>query len=333
MAMPAPPRKPTSDEEATTGAGAVTAAGTATGPEADPLDGLAKVVATGKARIPDDAKVVIEPPAPKPDSRLATHLIMEAALFSAGKPLSVEEIAENTGVPKRQVRTALEKLAAYYKEIDSSLEVGKAGARWAMQVRALYAPRTTKLAPMEVSIKTIKTLALIAYHQPLLQSDLMEMVGAKVYDHVKELVALGLIRKRAHERSYMLVTTERFPEYFGIAATDREEIKQYLARKVGLRIPDTDGKGNRKLTTPAAEVVSAEDDDAAEDAVDEDAAGDDSADEDAAGVTGAVDASDADVASASKGVGGAPVPVRNAGTGSAETATGESARPVADAEE
>jgi segregation and condensation protein B len=127
--------------------------------------------------------------------------------------------------------------------------VAKAGDRWAMQVRTAYVPSTTKLAPMEIPVKLVKTLALIAYHQPVLQSKLKDMIGDKVYDHIGELQERGLIKKRVHERSYLIVTSEKFPEYFGIPASDREGIKHYLADKVGLPLPKTDDAGNTKLDT------------------------------------------------------------------------------------
>jgi segregation and condensation protein B len=184
-----------------------------------------------------------------PPSSLDAVLIVEAALFSAGKPVSLEEIAENTGLSRKEVPKLVLELKTRYANAQSSLEVAKAGEKWAMQVRTAYAPSTTKLAPMEIPIKLVKTLALIAYHQPVLQSDLKEMVGEKVYDHIRELQDRGLVKKRVHERSYLIVTSEKFPEYFGIPASDREGIKHYLAKKVGLELPKTDEKGNAKLTT------------------------------------------------------------------------------------
>lgn len=187
--------------------------------------------------------------AQRPASGLDPVLIVEAALFSAGKPISLDEIAENAGIPRKDVGKLIMELKHRYESLAGSLEVAKAGDKWAMQVRTEYAPSTTKLAPMEIPIKLVKTLALIAYHQPVLQSDLKDMVGDKVYDHIRELVDRGLVKKRVHERSYLIVTSEKFPEYFGIPAADREGIKTFLANKVGLTLPKTDDHGNAKLTT------------------------------------------------------------------------------------
>ena len=185
----------------------------------------------------------------KRDAELDPLLILEAALFSAGKPVSVDEIAENAHLDRRQVPKLLKQLQERYAAANGALEVGKAGEKWAMQVRTAYVPSTTRLAPMEIPIKLLKTLALIAYHQPVLQSDLKDMVGDKVYDHIRELQDRGLVKKRVHERSFLIVTSEKFPEYFGIPASDREGIKTFLATKVGLTLPKTDDAGNAKLDT------------------------------------------------------------------------------------
>jgi segregation and condensation protein B len=85
---------------------------------------------------------------------------------------------------------------------------------------------------MEIPNKVLKTAALIAYHQPIKQSELQEMFGSKVYDHVKVLNDLGLIKKREKGRTIVLTTTKQFSEYFGIDTTNHEKIKQWLVNKV-----------------------------------------------------------------------------------------------------
>jgi segregation and condensation protein B len=116
----------------------------------------------------------------------------------------------------------------------TALEVRQAGAKWAMQLKTAYVEHAQSLAQMEIPKKTLKTLALIAFHQPLLQSDLVDMIGSKTYDHVKELEEIGLVRARPKGLSKVLTTSTEFPEYFGIPATDTAEIRSYLAKKVGL---------------------------------------------------------------------------------------------------
>lgn len=165
-----------------------------------------------------------------------TVRIVEAALFSAGKPLLAEELAEKTRLTKEQVRDACKALEKEYEGAPSALEVGKAGDKWSMQLKAQWAPHAAMLAPGEVPKKTLKTLALIAFHQPILQSELKRMVGERVYDHMHELHERGLVVAREHGQTKILTTSDRFPEYFGIPETEPEKIRTFLADKLGIKV-------------------------------------------------------------------------------------------------
>ncbi len=169
-----------------------------------------------------------------------THVV-EAALFSAGRALGIEEIAEQTGLARPAIRQAIDALIADYKERDTVLEVGKAGTKWGMQVKTVASEPAARFAPMEIPKKLLKTLALIAYHQPLKQSELGDMVGSKVYEHVRELKERGLIRTRRDGITKILTTTPEFPEYFGLDAATPDEIRVVLAKMVGLEPIKKDG--------------------------------------------------------------------------------------------
>ncbi len=167
---------------------------------------------------------------------LDDRLVVEGVLFSAERPLRAVDIEEATGFGRRQVTKALRKLASDYRRRNTSLEVVKVGSRWTMQVRSEYTPSVRAVATPEVDPKYLRTLALIAYHQPVLQADLQQMLGPKVYDHVRELKALGLISARRKGSTLELTTTQRFPEYFGIESARREDIKRFMAERAGIKL-------------------------------------------------------------------------------------------------
>lgn len=168
---------------------------------------------------------------------MKAELVVEAALFSAGRPIGVDEIQDETGLTKKVIDGALKALEKTYRERDTALEVGKAGTKWAMQVRALAADNAARFAPMEIPKKTLKTLALIAYHQPMKQSELKEMIGSKVYDHVGELKERGLVKTRRDGITKIVTTTAAFPEYFGLEAASQDEVRAVMAKLVGLPPP------------------------------------------------------------------------------------------------
>lgn len=159
-------------------------------------------------------------------------LLIEAALFSAGKPVSLEEIALSTGIDPLLVKLYLKKLMLSYSRRDTSLEVIKAGRKYSLRVKEKYVDRVRTLASPEIPEKVLKTAALIAYHQPLRQSELVDMHGSKIYDHVKELMSLGLVMARTEGSTKVLTTTHRFSEAFGISSVSKKQVKGHVREKV-----------------------------------------------------------------------------------------------------
>ncbi|HEC80966.1 MAG TPA: hypothetical protein ENI42_00870 [Thermoplasmatales archaeon] len=61
------------------------------------------------------------------------------------------------------------------------------------------------------------------------------MIGPKVYDHVDILVEKKLVNAKPQGSTEVLTTSRLFPEYFGIDSTKPEEIREFLARKTGVK--------------------------------------------------------------------------------------------------
>jgi len=166
---------------------------------------------------------------------LKEQRLVESVLFSASKPVSLDEIKEATGLSPKKINEALDDLIKDYnveRKDETSMEVVKAGNKYAMQVKKKYLDQSIMVAKPEIQSELLKTLALIAFHQPVKQSNLRRMIGQKVYDHVDELATMKLIHTKPHKTTEMLTTTKLFPEYFGIDTTNPEEIREFLAKKV-----------------------------------------------------------------------------------------------------
>ena len=161
--------------------------------------------------------------------------LVESILFSASKPVSVNEIKENTGITPNKIKKILNELIEDYsvkRKDETSMEIVKAGDKYTMQVKKKYIDSSIMIAKPEINSNLLKTLTLIAFHQPLKQSNLRRMIGVKAYDHVDELATMKLIHSKKHGSTEMLTTTQLFPEYFGIDSTKPEEIKDFLIKKV-----------------------------------------------------------------------------------------------------
>ncbi|MFQ5884593.1 MAG: SMC-Scp complex subunit ScpB [Thermoplasmata archaeon] len=154
--------------------------------------------------------------------------IVEAALFCAGRPMKAKEIAEGIGLTLDEVKDSLSSLVKIYSSASGAIEVVKMGKKHVMQLRGSYAKRVMGLAEARISKDLLKTATLIAYHQPILQSHLRKMVGQRTYDHVKELKEMNLILTRTKGNSLELTTSKSFPNYFGIDATNREDLRKWF---------------------------------------------------------------------------------------------------------
>ena len=159
---------------------------------------------------------------------MSSERVVEAALFSAAKPVTVSELREASGLDVRTIRSALGKLMDEYNSSDRAIEIAKMGPRYAMQVKREYTSPAAKLSELKIPKDVLKTASLIAYYQPVLQSKLSDLLGSKVYTHVRTLEDLGLIRTRPKKNSIELTTTKKFIETFGIDARSRDEVKAWI---------------------------------------------------------------------------------------------------------
>ena len=178
---------------------------------------------------------------------------VEAVLFASGKPLAVKEIADALALDDyRPVQRAVRTLEQTYENRQSALEVRRVGDRYALQLQEKYVPTVHSVTPVEMTPRTLRALTLVAYHQPILQSHLVRMIGDVAYEEVQHLRGIGLVHTEPKGSTLELTTTRRFAEYFGIASTKPEEIRRFLEQKLGVApsVPAaTDGPGPE--ATPA----------------------------------------------------------------------------------
>ncbi len=113
-----------------------------------------------------------------------------------------------------------------YAHRDSALEVVETPDGYSLQLRSDFHDLVQTMIPVELGVGALRTLAAIALNSPILQSDLINLRGSGVYQHVPELVELGFIRKRRDNdsRSYSLQVTPKFHQYFQI-----EQLPQILS--------------------------------------------------------------------------------------------------------
>lgn len=151
-------------------------------------------------------------------------------LFAASQPLRASDISDMCGLGPDAVRKELRHLEKEYETRDSAIQVVKIGQRYSLQLRPEYNHYALPFAEQDISTEVLKTAAIIAYNQPILQSDLAKMLGSGVYERVKELRQMGLVTGKHAGQSLLLSTTREFSEKFGLG-TKKEEIKEWMESK------------------------------------------------------------------------------------------------------
>lgn len=154
--------------------------------------------------------------------------VMEAALFAAGGALDAATLGKLIGKPKKHVIPIALDLVNEYSSRETGIEVIDLGERYVMQVKPKYTDVVRPLAPKELSAPMLRTLSMIAYHQPLIQSELVDMRGNSAYDHIRELKERGFVEAVPHGRTKILRTSSLFADYFGLESNDPELVKKKI---------------------------------------------------------------------------------------------------------
>ncbi len=157
--------------------------------------------------------------------------VIEAVLFSSSQPVKISDMEVQTQLDGAVVRKALKKLQQEYDERGSAIEVAKTGLGFSLILREQYRPFGRQFSPKEVPDEVLRTAAMVAYHQPILQSDLAKSMGSRVYDDVRTLHQLGLVTAKKQGQTFLLTTTKRFCEYFGIEGTSKNAVKKWMEER------------------------------------------------------------------------------------------------------
>ncbi|MCK5345569.1 MAG: SMC-Scp complex subunit ScpB [Candidatus Heimdallarchaeota archaeon] len=169
--------------------------------------------------------------------------LVESVLFSASQPVSITQIKEATGLSRKKIRDLLDTLMEEYTTTrQSAMEIIKAGEKYVMQVKEEFHEQSFQVTPTEMDDSMLKTLSLIAFHQPVKQSNLRRMAGEKIYQHVDDLTTMHLIHTKKHRNTELITLSKRFPEYFGLDVTKPEDIRDFLAKKIVDDISTTKSK-------------------------------------------------------------------------------------------
>ena len=178
--------------------------------------------------------------------------VIEAALLGAGRPVSLDQLAElfaagSDDVERGMLRAALEELTEDYR--GRGIELKEVASGYRIQIRqsmtARLAPLWEQRAP-RYTRALLETLALIAYRQPVTRGEIEAVRGVSVSTHmVRTLLERGWIRSVGRRdvpgRPILYATTREFLDYFGLKKLDDlpplSEIRDLDDLNVALELP------------------------------------------------------------------------------------------------
>ncbi|MHA1213043.1 MAG: SMC-Scp complex subunit ScpB [Candidatus Heimdallarchaeota archaeon] len=171
--------------------------------------------------------------------KIKMQQVIEAALYLAGRPVQLLELAQVTGIPTADIGTLIKDLQERFKQQFSCFEIIELpGKKYVFQVRADVGEqvREITLQPL-LTIAELRTLAMVAYQQPVLQSTVVKVRGQQSYTHIKSLIRNGFVKSSRAKQTLELRTTPMFSDYFGLSQ-DQGVLKRQLGWRTKRIIKD-----------------------------------------------------------------------------------------------
>ncbi len=151
--------------------------------------------------------------------------ILEAMLFVSSEPLSLTRFVSVLGdVTKTEVERVLRVLGEELQQEGRGVQLAEVAGGYRLVTKPEYATWIKRLdkakSTAKLSRSALESLAIIAYKQPIVRSEIEEIRGVETSGVVRTLLERKLIRivgrKEVPGRPIMYGTTKYFLEHFGL---------------------------------------------------------------------------------------------------------------------
>jgi segregation and condensation protein B len=151
--------------------------------------------------------------------------LLEAALFSAARPLTAEELSTlDQDATLADVRTALEQIREHYDFEQHGVELVEMAGGYQILTRPVHAAAIERaqfsVRTPKLTAAALETLAVIAYRQPVGRAEIEEIRGVSAGGVLRSLQERGLIevvgRGEALGRPLLYGTAPMFLELLGL---------------------------------------------------------------------------------------------------------------------
>ena len=156
---------------------------------------------------------------------------IEAIVYAADEPASVDQLSGATGAERTDVRAALDELVAAYQSEERGIEIRKVAGGYKFYTKTPHHEVVRKFIkglrpPVRLTVPALETLAVIAYKQPVTLPEINEIRGVNCAGVIQTLLEKRLIttagRKAVIGRPILYRTSKEFLLRFGLS--DLEEL-------------------------------------------------------------------------------------------------------------
>jgi len=156
---------------------------------------------------------------------------LEAIIYAADEPATLDQIANAVGEEKSLVRATLEEMIAGYAVEDRGMEIRAVAGGYRFYTKPQHHDVVRRFIkslrpPLRLTMPALETLAVISYRQPVTGPEIQEIRGVNVSGVVKTLLEKRLIvtagRKAVMGRPILYKTSKEFLMRFGLS--DLEEL-------------------------------------------------------------------------------------------------------------
>jgi len=193
---------------------------------------------------------------------------LEAIIYVADEPATVDQLASVLGEEKHVVRAALDELVASFASDERGVEIRAVAGGYRVYTKPQHHDLVRRFIkslrpPLRLTMPALETLAVIAYKQPVTQPEIHEIRGVNCSGVIATLLEKRLIttagRKQVIGRPILYRTSKDFLMRFGLGDVDElPSLKEFeaLAREAlgaddGIAI-EAEAPGDEPLADVAA---------------------------------------------------------------------------------
>ena len=164
---------------------------------------------------------------------------LEAIIYAADEPATIDQLASVLGEEKHVVRAALDELVPSFASDERGVEIRAVAGGYRVYTKPQHHDLVRRFIkslrpPLRLTMAALETLAVIAYKQPVTQPEIQEIRGVNCAGVIETLLEKRLIttagRKQVIGRPILYRTSKDFLMRFGLGDVDElPSLKEFEA--------------------------------------------------------------------------------------------------------